>query len=210
MKKIICLLLAVMTCLALCSCTADKNDIKTDETANSQIQNGNANRNDFSDTSKALVVYFSATGSTERAAKIIADKLGADLFVIEPKDAYTSDDLNYNDSQSRVCLEHDDESKRNIELKVSTPGNWSDYDTVFIGYPIWWGIAAWPVDSFVKSNDFSNKTVVPFCTSASSSLGESANNLKAEANGGVWLDGIRFSSNEDEKIITDWAESVIK
>ena len=210
MKKIICLILAVITCFALCSCTASKNDVKTDETTNSQNQNESVSQNKPSNNSKTLVVYFSATGSTQRAAKAIADKLGADLFVIEPKDAYTSDDLNYNDKQSRVCIEHDDESKRNIELKTTTPDNWSDYDTVFIGYPIWWGIAAWSVDSFIKANDFSNKTVIPFCTSASSSLGESANNLKAESNGGTWLDGMRFSSSEDEKVITDWAESVIK
>lgn len=210
MKKIICLILAVITCFALCSCSGNKNNIKTDETTAPQSQNENVSKDVSAGKSKTLVVYFSATGSTQRAAQLIADKLGADLFVIEPKDAYTSDDLNYNDKQSRVCLEHDDESKRNIELKTTTPDNWNDYDTVFIGYPIWWGIAAWPVDSFVKSNDFSNKTVVPFCTSASSPLGESANNLKAESNGGTWLDGMRFSSNEDEKAITDWAESIIK
>lgn len=210
MKKIICLILAVITCFSLYSCAGNKNNVKTDKTTAPQSQNENVSKDVPAGKSKTLVVYFSATGSTQRAAELIADKLGADLFVIEPKDAYTSDDLNYNDKQSRVCLEHDDESKRNIELKTTTPDNWKDYDTVFIGYPIWWGIAAWPVDSFVKSNDFSNKTVVPFCTSASSSLGESANNLKSESNGGTWLDGMRFSSNEDEKAITDWAESIIK
>lgn len=124
-------------------------------------------------TGKTLVVYFSATGNTESAANYIAQATGGDLFELEPAEPYTDEDLNYNNDNSRVSREHEDESLRNVELVADTVENWDDYDTVFIGYPIWWGIAAWPVDSFVEANDFTGKTVIPFATSASSGLGQS-------------------------------------
>lgn len=117
-------------------------------------------------TGKTLVVYFSATGNTESAANYIAQATGGDLFELEPAEPYTDEDLNYNNDNSRVSREHEDESLRNVELVADTVENWDDYDTVFIGYPIWWGIAAWPVDSFVEANDFTGKTVIPFATSA--------------------------------------------
>ena len=115
-------------------------------------------------TGKTLVVYFSATGNTESAANYIAQATGGDLFELEPAEPYTDEDLNYNNDNSRVSREHEDESLRNVELVADTVENWDDYDTVFIGYPIWWGIAAWPVDSFVEANDFTGKTVIPFAT----------------------------------------------
>ena len=117
---------------------------------------------------KTLVVYFSATGSTKTAAEAIAAATGGDLLELEPAEPYTSADLDYNNADSRVSREHDDETLRDVALKTTTADNWADYDTVYIGYPIWWGIAAWPVDTFVKANDFTGKTVIPFCTSASS------------------------------------------
>ena len=120
-----------------------------------------------------LVVYYSATGNTENVANYIAEATGGDLFEITPAEPYTSDDLNWTDDNSRVTLEHEDESLRDVELVAETVDNWDRYDTVFIGYPIWWGIAAWPVDGFVEANDFTGKTVIPFCTSSSSGIGES-------------------------------------
>ena len=102
------------------------------------------------------------------------------------KEKYSEDDLDWTDDNSRVTKEHEDKSLRNVELKTTTVENWDQYDTVLIGYPIWWGIAAWPVDTFVKTNDFSDKTVIPFCTSASSGLGESGTRLQKEAKGGNW------------------------
>ena len=108
-------------------------------------------------TGKTLVVYFSAQGHTEEVANKIANNLGADIFELEPVDAYSSDDLDWTDSNSRVSQEHEDESLRNIELVSTSVENWDSYDTVLIGYPIWWGIAAWPVDTFVKSNDLQEK-----------------------------------------------------
>ena len=111
---------------------------------------------------KTLVVYYSAQNHTKDVAQKVAENLGADLFEIEPKEKYSEDDLDWTDDDSRVTKEHEDTSLRNVELKTTEVENWDQYDTVFIGYPIWWGIAAWPVDTFVKANDFSNKTVIPF------------------------------------------------
>ena len=151
-----------------------------------------------------LVVYFSATGNTEEAAGYIAGLTGGDLFELEPVEPYTSEDLNYSDDNSRVSLEYADESLRDIELTVSTVENWDSYDTVFIGYPIWWGIAAWPVDGFVEANDFTGKTVIPFCTSASSGLGQSGELLAEMAGTGEWLEGQRFSSRVSEADVEEW------
>lgn len=160
------------------------------------------------ETGKTLVVYFSATGSTKTVANYIADAAGADLFELEPVEPYTDDDLNYNDSNSRVSREHDDESLRDVELVKVTPDNWDSYDTILIGYPIWWGGAAWPVDNFVKGNDFSGKTVIPFCTSASSGMGQSGSQLAQMAGTGEWQDGQRFSSGASEGEVQDWVNSL--
>ncbi|WP_126032492.1 flavodoxin [Bifidobacterium castoris] len=158
------------------------------------------------DTSTTLVAYFSATGSTKRVAEDIATATGGTLFAIEPAEAYTSDDLNYNDADSRVSKEHDDESLRDVKLKTTEVPDWDRYTTVYIGYPIWWGVAAWPVDTFVRANDFSGKTVIPFCTSASSPLGSSASELAKLANGGDWKDGQRFGPSADAADVKAWVK----
>ena len=106
-------------------------------------------------------------------ANTIAGTLNADTFAITPANPYSAAGLDWTDPASRVNAEHDGNAKRNAALVQDTVDNWADYDVVFIGYPIWWGIAAWPVDTFVKANDFTGKTVIPFCTSASSGLGQS-------------------------------------
>ena len=131
-----------------------------------------------------MVSYYSATGSTKAVAETIANATGGDLFEIEPKEPYSDGDLDWTNSRSRVSVEHDDESKRDVPLKTTTPENFDNYDTVFIGYLIWWGIAAWPVDNFVKGNDFTDKTVIPFCTSASSDIGNSGETLKEQTGTG--------------------------
>ena len=155
-----------------------------------------------------LVVYFSATGNTEEAAGYIASLTGGDLFELEPVEPYTSEDLNYSDDNSRVSLEYADESLREVELVADTVENWDDYDTVFIGYPIWWGIAAWPVDNFIEANDFTGKTVIPFCTSASSGLGQSGELLAEMAGTGDWLEGQRFSSRVSEADVEEWLSTL--
>ena len=152
----------------------------------------------------ALVVYFSATGNTEAVAGYIADTLGADTFEITPAEPYTADDLNWNDPESRVVYEYENPDARDVTLVTDTPENWEDYDTVFIGYPIWWGIAAWPMSSFVAANDFTGKTVIPFCTSSSSGLGDSGTLLEELAGTGEWLDGQRFRSSASETEVADW------
>lgn len=133
---------------------------------------------------KALVVYFSASGNTETVANYIAEAANADLFELIPETPYTSADLNWTDQNSRVVYEHDHPEARVIPLTQSTVPNFSEYDIVFIGYPIWWGIAAWPTDSFIRANDFTGKTVIPFCTSSSSGLGESGKLLEEMAGTG--------------------------
>ncbi len=156
-------------------------------------------------SSSVLVVYYSATGTTEGAANTIAEALSADLFKIEPTDPYTSDDLDYNDDESRVSREYADESLRNVELVSYNAENWDSYDIVFVGYPIWWGNAAWPVSSFVSANDFTEKTVIPFCTSGSSSIGSSGSRLEEAAGTGEWLEGRRLTSSTTVDDITEWA-----
>ena len=155
-----------------------------------------------------LVVYYSATGNTEAVASYIAEYTDGDLFELEPVEPYTDDDLNWTDDNSRVTREHEDESLRDVELVADTVENWDSYDTVFIGYPIWWGIAAWPVDTFVEANDFTGKTVIPFCTSSSSGLGESGELLSEMAGKGDWQEGMRFRSSASEEDVQEWIESL--
>lgn len=164
--------------------------------------------NNVSSSNKILVVYYSAQGHTEDVAKRIASNLNADLFKVEPVEDYTSSDLNYNNSSSRVSKEHNDETLRDIKLKNTKVDNWDSYDTVLIGYPIWWGIAAWPINNFVKENDFTNKTVIPFCTSASSGIGNSDKLLKELTTTGNWKDGVRFSSSASDSDIKTFADSI--
>ncbi len=157
---------------------------------------------------KTLVVYFSAQSHTKAVAEKVASNLEADIFEIVPEEIYTSADLDWNDSNSRVSKEHNDESLRNVKLKDTKVENWEEYDRILIGYPIWWGIAAWPVDAFVKANDFSGKTVIPFCTSSSSGIGQSGELLKESANSGNWLEGYRFQSNTSDSNIATWTDSL--
>ena len=157
---------------------------------------------------KTLVVYFSATGNTERVAEVIADTTGGELFELEPVDPYTDEDLNYNDDNSRVSQEYADESLRNVELVADTVDNWKDVKRIYIGYPVWWGIAAWPVNTFVEANDFTGKTVIPFCTSASSGLGDSGELLAELAGTGDWQEGMRFRSSVSDEDVAAWVESL--
>lgn len=160
------------------------------------------------ESGKTLVVYYSATGNTESVAGYIAEATDADVFVLEPVEPYSSDDLNWTDKNSRVVYEHDNPDARNVELTATTVDNWESYDTVFIGYPIWWHIAAWPVDGFIAANDFTGKTVIPFCTSSSSDLGESGELLAEAAGTGNWLEGMRFASSVSEETVQAWVEGL--
>ena len=152
-------------------------------------------------SSKVLVAYYSATGNTKAAAETIADAADGELFELQPAEAYTTEDLDYNDPESRVCKEHADPDLQDVKLEEVTPESFSNAEVVFLGYPIWWGEAAWPVNEFVKENDFTGKTVIPFCTSASSGLGDSGENLAEMAGTGDWQEGKRFSSGVSEEEI---------
>lgn len=192
MKKIIPLLVSALMLLSLAACGS--------KTTTAPAASGG----------KTLIVYFSATGNTKAAAEAIAAATGGDLLELEPAEPYTSADLDYNNADSRVSREHDDETLRDVALKTTTVANWADYDTVYIGYPIWWGIAAWPVDTFVKANDFTGKTVIPFCTSGSSDIGESGTQLAALAGTGDWQTGKRFPSAVTQQEVADWVKSLGK
>lgn len=178
------------------------------QTNNIETEN-NENEESIGKTDKkVLVVYYSAQNHTKSVAERIANNLNADTFEIVPEEIYTSKDLDWTDNNSRVSKEHDDESLRNIKLRNTTVENWEEYDTILIGYPIWWGVAAWPVNNFIKANEFTSKTVIPFCTSSSSSLGQSGKLLEEEANSGNWLEGQRFSSNASDSNIKNWTDSI--
>mgnify|MGYP004437937307 FL=1 len=159
---------------------------------------------------KTLVVYYSAMGRTERVAKVIAKERQADIMKLVPNPDYTEADLDYNDKSSRVSREHDDASLRDkIQLQKAVPDNWASYDTIFLGYPIWWSIAAWPVDAFVKANDFTGKNVVTFATAGVSPLGNSGKLLAEMAGGkGNWQDGTCFTGSLDDAKVQEWVRSL--
>lgn len=215
MKKLTSILLALVLVFSFAACSNNSDNSSSTANSTTSVPTGTQSTDESSDNnadrssnSKILVVYYSATGSTKAVAETIADTTGADLFEITPVDPYTSDDLNWTDDNSRVSIEHNDESKRDVPLTKTTPDNWEDYDTVFIGYPIWWGIAAWPVNNFVKGNDFSGKTVIPFCTSTSSGLGQSGDLLADMAGTGNWQDGERFSSGASSSKVESWVNGL--
>lgn len=223
MRKITASFMAIALVLSLAACGSASYDKENSTLSPSSQEVGQTSASNSSESSgssssepsdssipadtaggKTLVVYYSASGNTERVAEDIAEAAGADLFEIEPVQPYTDADLNWTNGDSRVSREHDDESLRNVELKTTEVPNWDSYDTVFIGYPIWWGIAAWPVDNFVKEKDFSGKTVIPFATSSSSGMGESGTRLEEMAGTGDWQEGRRFSSGASEEMVRDW------
>ncbi|EFE12862.1 flavodoxin [Clostridium sp. M62/1] len=229
MKKRLTIILSLAVLMGLAGCSnrseaeteattaAQETEVAAEETTAGETESEASEENTETGTSEeadseagsgTLVVYYSATGNTEAAANYIADITGGDLFELEPVEPYTDDDLNWTDDNSRVTLEHEDESLRDVELVADTVDNWDSYDTVFIGYPIWWGIAAWPVDTFVEANDFTGKTVIPFCTSSSSGIGDSGNLLAEMAGTGDWQEGMRFSSRVAEEDVQEWLDSL--
>ncbi len=209
------LLLAALLILSLAACGSKaSNDTPTQVPSNdastpAQTPDDVAGDSDSTASGgKVLVVYYSASGNTRRVAEDIAEAAGGDLFEIVPTEVYTSDDLNWTNSDSRVSREHDDESLRDVPLTTTEVESWDNYDTVFIGYPIWWGIAAWPVDNFVKNNDFTGKTVIPFATSSSSGMGQSGTLLSEMAGTGDWQDGQRFSGGASQSDVADWVSGL--
>lgn len=228
MKRTLSLLMSLVMALSLTACSGNGNSSSSQassatpessasdssaseassQTPSSSEVSSEAQAEDTGSGNSVLVVYYSATGNTAQVAQYIADSTGGDLFEIQPVEPYTDDDLNWTDDNSRVSQEHADESLRDVELVADTVDNWDQYDTVFIGYPIWWGIAAWPVDGFVEANDFSGKTVIPFCTSSSSGLGESGQLLADMAGTGDWQEGQRFRSSASQEDVQSWVDEL--
>ena len=191
-------LTAVFALSLLTGCQSNNETTQTNE------QPQNTETETSNQSGKTLVVYYSATGNTKAVAEMIAQETNGDLFEIEPQDPYSNEDLNWTDENSRVTREYENEDERNVELVSTTVDNWEDYDTVFVGYPIWWGIAAWPVNTFVENNDFTGKTVVPFCTSSSSGLGQSGELLAQAAGSGDWQEGQSFQSRTSASEVQEW------
>ncbi len=218
MKKLTALLLSVVLVLSLAACgsankpasstTQPETSAPTEQPESSSTAPAESEPETQPETGKTLVIYYSASGNTARVAKDIAEAAGADLFEIVPTEVYTSEDLNWTNPDSRVSREHDDESLRDVPLTTTEVPDWDSYDTVFIGYPIWWGIAAWPVDTFVKNNDFTGKTVIPFATSSSSGMGQSSSLLADMAGTGEWQEGQRFSSGVSSDDVQSWVNGL--
>ena len=153
-----------------------------------------------------LVVCFSATGTTRGVAEKLAEGLSADLYEIVPEEPYTDADLNYNDSRSRTSIETDDPACRPAiagELPDLAP-----YDTIFIGYPIWWGDTPRIVSNFVEQVDLTGKTLAVFFTSGSSGLGNSMKHLEQQSGAGTWLEGRRFTSRTTAEDLVNWAKGL--
>ena len=191
MKKLSLFILSLLAALILVAC-GNSNNLSTEK---------------VDSNSKVLVAYFSASGTTENVAKEIADTTGGDLFELVPTNPYSRDDLDWNDPNSRVVAEYENKSQRDTPLRQTSPDNWDDYDVVFVGYPIWWQDAAWPIDDFIKNNNFEGKTVIPFATSMSSGMGNSASNLAQMAGTGNWQEGRRFSS-ADSTEVNNWLKEL--
>ncbi len=153
---------------------------------------------------KKLVAYFSASGTTKKAAERLAKAMGADLFEIKPVVPYTRADLNWMDKKSRSSVEMNDPTSRpEIAEKLS---NMADYDTVFLGFPIWWYVAPHIINTFVESYDFAGKTMVPFATSGGSGMGKTVDVLKKLCPKADWKEG-KMVNGISDKALADWANA---
>ena len=211
MKKFLAILLTLLLVLGLAACGGNDSEAAEDSGAatNDTATETPADEPEEESTESAggtLVVYFSMTGTTRGVAEKIAAITGADIYEIKAAQEYTSDDLNYNDSETRATVEQKDPTVR-PEIG-SDPVSLDGYTTVYIGYPIWWGEEPRIMDTFVESCNFEGKTVIPFCTSGSSSIGNSGKNLAANAGSGNWLDGQRFSGSTTEDELRAWIEGL--
>lgn len=187
MYRLLCTLLSVAGA-ASTACAQPKTDM------NSQRSNH-----------KILVAYFSATGTTARAAEKLADVTGGELYAITPAESYTSADLDWHDRQSRSSVEMNDPK---VRPAIKSPKeNIADYDVIFIGYPIWWDLAPRVIDTFIESHDLKGKTVIPFATSGGSTLAGSATALKKSYPFLNWKEG-RLLNRADEKTIRTWIEKL--
>lgn len=156
--------------------------------------------------SKALVAYFSASGVTAKLAKTLAEAVGADLHEIKPEKLYTAADLNWQDKKSRSSVEMADKSFRPaVANKVE---NMEQYDTIYVGFPIWWYVAPTIINTFLEQYDLTGKKVIPFATSGSSGMGNTNAELKGSCKGAVLVEGKRFSANAGAAELKAWADGL--
>ena len=215
MKRIFAVLTTLLLLGTLTACGGTENQTPPDLSQAAQKENlpegeptsttdGSAPTTDGE--TRVLVAYFSATGNTEHIARYIQTVLDADLYEIVPEEPYTDDDLNYGDDTCRANREQNDSDTR--PAIAGTLEHPEDYDVVFLGYPIWWGQAPKIICTFLESYDFGGVTIVPFCTSGSSGIGSSAENLYALAPDANWLSGQRFSGNASQEEVAAWVEEL--
>lgn len=205
MKKLYAVILAIVLIFSFTACSQNNEKslpsaVNSSDAVSEAVQTESEEKSE--NESKILVAYFSATNTTKTVASYIADSLNCDIYEIMPEVPYTSDDLEYNNSNSRTSIEMNDKNAR--PAVSGSVDNMHQYDIVFIGYPIWWGDAPRIINTFLESYDFSGKTIVPFCTSGSSDISQSESNLKAVYSDAKWLDGKRFSSSTSKSEIEEW------
>ena len=157
--------------------------------------------------SKKLVAYFSASGTTARLAENLAEAIGADIFEIVPEVPYTAADLNWQDKHSRSSIEMQDPASR--PAIAATRDNMADYDTIFVGFPIWWYVAPTIINTFLESCDLTGKTIIPFATSGGSGIGETNEKLEPSCPGAKLLEGRVFRSSASKTELEAWAESLV-
>lgn len=211
-KKLMLFFMAVLSAVLLTACGGQSAAPKTSAAPGSEATAAAGDKAPAPTAAKAggktLVVYYSATGRTKTAAEAIAAATGGDLFELVPQQPYTAADLDYNNKDSRVSREHEDASQRHVALVKDTPDNFASYETIFVGYPIWWGGTAWIVDDFVKYNDFTGKTMIPFATAYSSPMGSSGRDLAAMAGTGNWQEGACFDRDMTRDAVMTWAKGL--
>ncbi|MBF8970003.1 flavodoxin [Streptococcus sp. NLN76] len=208
MKKLGLILVTVLAAGIVVACGRNSSQTVSSDSSSTGATSASVAKIANAGNDRVLVAYYSESGNTQEVAETIASETGGDLFRVELANPFTDEDLNWNDRESRIVREYENESERSSELQVSTPDNWADYDTVFIGYPMWWQQAAWPLQSFIRQNNFEGKTVIPFATSMSSEMGDSGQNLAALGNGGDWQEGRRFSSSGNNQAVMDWVREL--
>ena len=204
MKKSISLIIALIMLISLASCGAGSKPAETTAPATqpqSETITETAGEPETVTDSKAIVVYFSQTGVTRPIAEFIAKQKNADIYEIKAENPYSAADIEYSSDTRAYREQHDPSARPAIAGELP---DLAGYDTIYLGYPIWHGEAPKIIYTFIESVDLSAKTVVPFCTSASSPVGSSADNLHPLAPAAVWKDGTRFAAGASDEEISAW------
>lgn len=183
----------------------NKDNKQVDNSNKTEMNDNNKNdeKSDNNMNNKSLVLYFSATGTTKKVAELIREVTNSDIEEIIPRDKYTNEDLNYNNDNSRANIEQND---NNARPEIASNIDISNYDVIYLGYPIWWGNVPKIILTLIENNNFEGKTIIPFCTSGGSGIEESINTLKSY-NLNI-KNGKRFSSGTDKEDVSSWINSL--